>query len=219
MHIYASVAVALFIPACVGFLLMSVCAFVNARSANEWRAAAKWRQEHIQQLDALHDEALRIADDATKIARDSRDASALSALSDIGELIRTQDNRITSHPMFAVQQKRRIHGVDPDYSDGAVWVYVPDACPADSEETARLDALRQAGEPIHDDYRRVGYVDRWEFVTACFTEKAALDFITRNGHNLHEPRTYAYSAWRNPEWQRVRDALMSLPAPTKEKAA
>ncbi len=34
----------------------------------------------------------------------------------------TQDNRATAHPMFVVQQRRRIYGMGHDYSDELVWL-------------------------------------------------------------------------------------------------
>lgn len=127
------------------------------------------------------------------------------------ERLHTQDNRITSNPLFAVQQKRTVAGLDEDYADKFAWIC--DGSEVDSEESARLDALREADEPIPDDCRRVGYVEKWEFVTGCLTEQGCKDFIDCNGHNLNEPRIYAYSGYRNAEFIAVREWLMSLRAP------
>jgi hypothetical protein len=38
----------------------------------------------------------------------------------IAHELKTQDNRITACPIFAVQEKKRIYGMDPDYSDEVV---------------------------------------------------------------------------------------------------
>lgn len=124
------------------------------------------------------------------------------------EHLHTQDNRITSKPLFAVQQKRTVAGLDEDYADKFAWIC--DGSEVDSEESARLDSLREADEPIPDDCRRVGYVEKWEFVTGCLTEQGCKDFIACNGHNLNEPRIYAYSGYRNAEFIAVREWLMSL---------
>jgi len=98
----------------------------------------------------------------------------------ISELVRTQDNRATSDPIFIVQQKRRIWGMDGHYSDDYEWI----------------------------DGDRVYYVDMWEFVTACFTEQGCKDYIAANGHNLNEPRIYAASAYRNREMIAIRKLLV-----------
>jgi hypothetical protein len=124
------------------------------------------------------------------------------------ENLHTQDNRITDNPLFAVQQKRRFGGVDSDYADASVWI--SDGCEVDAEEAARLDALRDSGEAVPDNCQRMGYIDRWEFVTGCLTEQGCKDYIARNGHNLHEPRIYAYGSYRNAEFIAIRKWLMSL---------
>ncbi|ENY5114439.1 hypothetical protein ACEZOJ_003384, partial [Klebsiella pneumoniae] len=61
----------------------------------------------------------------------------------IGELIRTQDNRITDQPMFVVFQKREIIGSDEHSPSRICWVW-------DGEEVSelrakRLEALYQDG--------------------------------------------------------------------------
>ncbi len=49
---------------------------------------------------------------------------------------------------------------------------------------------------------------RWEFVTACLTENGAQDFINCNGHNLHSPRIYGWSGYRNREWINLRNYFL-----------
>lgn len=121
--------------------------------------------------------------------------------------LRTQDNRITSHPVFIVQQRNRIWGMDPDYTDTFAWLN------ADSEEVdpamaATLEAGRRAHAPTPEGYRRVGYIDTWEFVTPCLTEAGAQAYIEVNGHNLKDPRIYVTSGWRNAEWIALRAFFM-----------
>ena len=112
----------------------------------------------------------------------------------IAERLHTQDNRITDNPLFAVQQKLRVYGVDTDYRDG-------------------FEYANEVGETCEEgdkSAREVGYVDRWEFVTGCLTEQGCKDYIACNGHNLHEPRIYAYGSYRNAEFIALRKWLMSL---------
>jgi hypothetical protein len=56
----------------------------------------------------------------------------------------------------------------------------------------------------------VGYIDRWEYVTACFTEKGCQDFIAIEGHNLGETRIYADNSYRNNEYREIRDFILSI---------
>lgn len=127
---------------------------------------------------------------------------------EIGELIRTQDNRATSHPIFIVQEKKRIYGFDSDYTDNITWVHC-DGFEADEEEASELYAQEEQ-DCVPDEWTKYGYIDQWEFVTACFTEQGAKDYIRANGHNLREPRIYAASAYRNREFIDVREFLKSL---------
>lgn len=138
-------------------------------------------------------------------------AEKMAPMAAIGELLRTQDNRATSHPLFIVQQKRRIYGVDSSYTETFTWIEDGGdsreigASLADALETAHLHGCM---EP--DGYLRVGYLDLWEFVTCCLTESGAEDYIRADGHNLREPRVYAASAYRNEEMIGLREFLMGL---------
>lgn len=136
----------------------------------------------------------------------------MSELAKIGELIRTQDNRITDQPIFIVQQKRRIYGLDDGYSSDFVWIDGEESYT--EEERAERDAERADDGLPPAEYRRCGYIDIWEFVTACFTEQGCKDYLRLDGHNLREPRIYAAGSYRNAEFRAVRSFLMALvPAP------
>lgn len=133
---------------------------------------------------------------ATVLATQPTSAAAVvpDTIARIIESLHTQDNRITESPLFAVQQKLRVYGVDADYRDG-------------------FEYANEVGETCEEgdkSAREVGYVDHWEFVTGCLTEQGCKDFITINGHNLHEPRIYAYGSYRNAEFIELRKWLMSL---------
>lgn len=123
---------------------------------------------------------------------------ALAEAERIAADLREQDNRITSHPVFVVEQKRRIYGVDSDYTDSFVWVN-----PNDFEAVSET---RKKG------WRKLGYIEVWEFVTACLTEKGCEVYLRVNAHNLSSPRIYVYSGWRNHEWQTLRSMMPALAA-------
>lgn len=130
-------------------------------------------------------------------------------LAEIGERLRTQDNRIRADPIFIVEEAEKVWGVGDDYADGFAWLNENDPEQHASDlEAAGLEAKRRQGEDTAP-WHRVGYVERWRFVTACFTEKGCQSFIECNGHNLRQPRIYAASGYRNAEWQLLRQTLMA----------
>lgn len=108
----------------------------------------------------------------------------LHRLKTMGEQLLTQDNRGTAHPVYAVQQRRRVI----------------------TEE--ERDVELRPGPP--GTWEEVGYVDTWETVQSFFTRQGADWYIEKNRHNLEEPRIYVDSAHRNEEWQLIREYLMSL---------
>ncbi|EFM8213585.1 ead/Ea22-like family protein, partial [Escherichia coli] len=78
------------------------------------KQCAEWERKALSNFEECAAMAERIEEMQTKSAPDS--------FGIIGENIRTQDNRITSDPMFCVYQKREIV-VDADYDhDRIVWV-------------------------------------------------------------------------------------------------
>lgn len=125
----------------------------------------------------------------------------------IGELIRTQDNRITDQPMFVVFQKREIIGSDEHSPSRICWVW-------DGEEVSELRARRL--EALYQDGRDTRGYDRYamqevdEFVTACFTEHGCKEYLRQNGHNLRLPYIYACGSFRNNEYQLVRNWLAGI---------
>lgn len=129
----------------------------------------------------------------------------------IGELLRTQDNRITSDPLFVVEKKVVVTGFDSDYADFFQWVdFENDYYEADEEQAKRLDEmLLNEPESIPAGWEKVGCRIHWQFVTCCLTEQGCKDFLKINGHNVGESRIYAYSGWRNYEWQHVRKAFLN----------
>lgn len=131
--------------------------------------------------------------------------------------LRTQDNLSTANPMFLVQQRERIFGMDSEYSDSNVWVNC-DHEKVDEDTAKRISAIVDSSIdsfvwPLDDndmEYRRVYYKDQWEFVTAFFTQDAAQAYIDSNKHNLTEPRIWVAGGYRNREWEIIRNLLLSL---------
>lgn len=139
----------------------------------------------------------------------------------LGQRIATQNNRATADPIFVVQERRRLYGLDPDYCDNVVWIdQCNDSAEATPGEHAKLEAdYEDSGiEPLR--WARTGYIDQWHFVTACLTEQGAKEYLKDNGHNLRgETRIYAESCYRNAEMISVRRFLRDLPPATVESVA
>ncbi|CNH97200.1 hypothetical protein [Yersinia intermedia] len=136
------------------------------------------------------------------------------ALFEIGELIRTQDNRITDQPFFAVMVKREIiSSEDHDY-DRICWVenQSGDYCEATDTQHRRLEAIYQAKYEVREGWDRYAMKEIDVFVTGCFTEQGCKDYICRNRHNMNKPFVYAFGSYRNNEYQVVRNFLQSLTA-------
>lgn len=142
----------------------------------------------------------------------------MRTIEQIGADLLSQDDRCTALPIFIVQQRREICGIEPDYAERIAWIdHEGDYAKATDHQARRLELLHDGGRDTHP-WHRHGVVDRWEFVTACFTEQGCKDYIAVNGHNLKEPRIFAETGWRNDEWQTIRDHLKAAATATPQAA-
>ncbi len=173
-------------------------------------------RQRIAELEESHAQVIQSRDHYKRISEEGLKQLAESGtvtvklpteLYTIGELIRTQDNRITDQPMFVVFQKREIIGSDEHSPSRICWV-------RDGEEVNPLRALRL--EILYQDGRDTSNYDRYamqevdEFVTACFTEHGCKEYLRQNGHNLRLPYIYACGSFRNNEYQLVRNWLAGI---------
>lgn len=65
----------------------------------------------------------------------------------------------------------------------------------------------------NESYTKTAYQDTWENVQPFFTRKGAEEYLHANKHNLTDkepPRVYVVSAYRNAEWQAIRQMLIDL---------
>jgi len=135
----------------------------------------------------------------------------LDTLAQVLANIETQDSRATAEPIYVVQQRKRIYGIDPMRTEYTTWIdELNGGEELTEEEAAELEAqyLETLDEP--ESYSRIGYVVQWEFVQPFFTEEAAQQYINANKHNLTDPRIYVNSAYRNKEWQLARALFISM---------
>lgn len=180
----------------------------ESRNAELVEALEKAQAQSSKWLEAYHKAVSIGARYEERIAElESRTVKLPAELYTIGELIRTQDNRITDQPMFVVFQKREIIGSDEHSPSRICWVW-------DGEEVSELRAKRL--EALYQDGRDTRGYDRYamqevdEFVTACFTEHGCKDYLRQNGHNLRLPYIYACGSFRNNEYQLVRNWLAGI---------
>ncbi|MGP2936088.1 hypothetical protein ACTVNX_24085 [Serratia nevei] len=155
---------------------------------------------------------------AVENAAMKRERSELSA---IGELIRTQDNRITDQPFFAVMTKREIVASEDHDCDRICWVENQSGNYVEATETQhrRLEAIYQAKYEVRDGWDRYAMKEIDVFVTGCFTEQGCKDYINKNGHNLNKPFIYSFGSYRNDEYQTVRKFIMQMPETPATDAA
>lgn len=142
-----------------------------------------------------------------------RAKSLLSPLKKIAERMDGQDNRATADPVYVVQQRRRIYGIDPSWTDNAVWLYEGEEVAATREGLVlflRENDLDEDECLGKDELVKSGYKDIYEFVQPFFSMKAAVDYIEANRHRLTDPRVYVDAAYRNEEWQAVRGVLLEM---------
>jgi hypothetical protein len=125
----------------------------------------------------------------------------LNELPAIGERLRTQDNRMTQNPMFCVQEKITITGLDSDYASETKWYDVDN----DMEEVPEPEDGLETGS-----IKEFGIYTYWRTVMVAFTEDGCKEYLHLNGHNHRgETRIYVESFNRCPEMIAIREALMA----------
>lgn len=139
----------------------------------------------------------------------------LQRLKEIGQNIIDQDNRITEQPIFLVQQKVKDYGYHEDWADEFDWIK-EDGDPTTIEDPKlirRLNNIWFNGDHtcLEGKYYPVYYKERWEYVSAFFTEKGCNDYLRIDRHNLSaNVRTYADGSYRNNEFRDIRNFLIML---------
>ncbi|MHC9213731.1 hypothetical protein [Serratia marcescens] len=181
---------------------------INAQTLQVKLTMAETIKEQTDRVNAL----------AVENAALKRERSELSA---IGELINTQDNRITDQPFFAVMTKREIVASEDHDCDRICWVENQSGDYVEATETQhrRLEAIYQAKYEVRDGWDRYAMTEIDVFVTGCFTEQGCKDYINKNGHNLNKPFIYAFGSYRNDEYQTVRKFIMQMPETPATSAA
>ena len=134
-------------------------------------------------------------------------------MEEIGERIRTQDERLTRDAIFLVQEKVRVYGIDTAFDPLIAWLYEDECVEVPEPRAGVLERKYARTGKVSEGYRRVGYQEEWRYVMCFFTEAAADRFIAENNHRHTGPlQTYVDSAYRNHEWIAIRKHLTDLSA-------
>lgn len=113
-----------------------------------------------------------------------------------------QDNAYTASPVYCVQQRVLITGIDTDYASDIGWFCEGDL--ADPQKARALDRYYNRFNREPDNWTRTGYEWRWRYTGQFYLTKEAADAFV--GDSKHH-RVYVDSACRNHELKEIRRLL------------
>ena len=113
----------------------------------------------------------------------------------------------TSDPIFTVEKRNLIAGLDLDYTDNIGWFCEGEQ--VDDEDAAALEAAYQESGNVPDNYTRTGIEETWEHFATYVTLEAAREFVNKKGDRY---RVYVDSGCRNHEWKALRAFLLQIAA-------
>lgn len=148
-------------------------------------------------------------DEISEILKQSVEIIVDDKLIDIGRCIISQDNRLTAHPVFVVEEQDLVGPIEEGYHYDIVEWFNDNGYNELASETRarRLEALDRDGREYRD-WKKFRSVVVWRFKIACFTEKGCENYLRINGHNLKKSRIYVYGSFRNDEWNTIRQFLI-----------
>ena len=125
--------------------------------------------------------------------------------------IRNQDNRITANPIFMVQVRVEICGLENGYED---HIKVIDEDHDEIDPPDGMDSYSSLAD-WHEQQEELGHTlvgcrYEWHNKQPFFTEVGAQRYIDRNRHNLGKTRIYVESGYRNDEWEAIRETLRKI---------
>lgn len=133
------------------------------------------------------------------------------------------NDHCTASPIFIVQKKEIVTGIDLEHDPLYFWVDDDGSELSDEELMEALAELKAEGEYYdefdievdtevtngeHTFYRKIGYVERWEYVCAHFTKEAAERFVAQKKHDYRELRVYVEAQVRCWEFNDIIQGLL-----------
>ncbi|NYT67929.1 hypothetical protein [Pusillimonas noertemannii] len=113
----------------------------------------------------------------------------------------------TADPIFTVQKKRIVTGLDTDCTDNIGWFDTDSGDLVEGDEAADLEARYDDTGDEPEGYVRTGYFEEWEHYATYITMESAQEFAKAKGENC---RVYVDSGYRNHEWKALRAFLLSI---------
>lgn len=141
-------------------------------------------------------------------------------LRNLSKELKTQDNRSTANPVFCVHEKKIVFC--PDDCGDTNWFDNEGNMVSDKDikeiiqeylEDNKDSSILDEEDILEElEYRKFSYNIENVKVSgqSYFTEKAAQRHIDQNHYHYKEAFVYAESAWRNYEFQKLREILLSL---------
>lgn len=139
----------------------------------------------------------------------------------------------TSCPIFVVQSKLLVTGIDPDYTDKKIILREDSKWFSPAEYFASLDEEEQKelnetsqnqsdcdflDAPEWEQYEIIadqpdntvtGYVEQWVHINSHLTKEGAEAFIRRKAHDYDELRVYVESQYYCWEFNTIRNAILA----------
>ena len=113
----------------------------------------------------------------------------------------------TADPIFTVERRRTITGLDTNYTDNIGWFDTDSGNRVEGEEAVDLEARYDVTGDEPEGYVRTGYFEEWEHCATYITLEAAQAFAESKGEKY---RVYVDSGCRNHEWKALRAFLLSI---------
>lgn len=138
---------------------------------------------------------------------------AIAYLASIGEALGTQDNGGSADVIWMVEERVSYGPIDESwhYADAIEWIREGE--PVCEDKATAMEKRWQKGREhlIPEYYSRCPVKYHWEIRQPFFLKENAIWYRDTQGHRHSGPlRITADSAYRNPEWKRMREALAAL---------
>jgi len=153
----------------------------------------------------------------------------------IAEKMNGQDHLCTTDPIYCVYQVKRVWGFDSEFCDDWAWI---DSGGDHSSVEDGSDKMKEIiaewkehnpnsdldDEEIMEDrlqYFKGYYKDETVAVggQVYFSRIGAQNHIDANHYHYNKPFVYVESAWRNPEFQAVREFLEAMQMKTQSEVS
>ena len=126
-----------------------------------------------------------------------------------------ENDHYTADPLFTVQRKRLVIGIDPKYASNIGWFDEEYSQVTDPDELARIEAHYYENYEAPEGYSRTGYTEEWVHIDTYLTPQAARERIA----NESDMRVCVESAYRIHEMKLIRQYLMDLARAADDSAS